>query len=142
MKEIVACLLYYPQPIFGAMRVLGIETSCDETAVAICEGDGERVRVVQNVVASQIETHRAFGGVVPEVAARMHVPVLPKLIEVVTGWKSDGLDGVAVTCGPGLATALRVGIETAKALAVSWKLPLIPVDPSKGTSMRISWRAP
>ncbi len=114
------------------MRVLGIETSCDETAVAIVEGDGERFAVVEDVVASQVEQHRAFGGVVPEVAARMHVPVLPKLIEAVTQWESDGIDGIAATCGPGLATALRVGIETAKALAAEWKLPLIPVDHIEG----------
>ncbi len=114
------------------MRILAIETSCDETAVAIVEGDGERFGVIENVVASQIEQHRLFGGVVPEVAARMHVPVLPKLLEALTSWEKDGIDGIAVTCGPGLATALRVGIETAKALAVSWKLPLIPVDHIEG----------
>jgi len=77
------------------MRILAIETSCDETAVAIVEGDGERFGVIENVVASQIEQHRLFGGVVPEVAARMHVPVLPKLLEALTSWEKDGIDGIA-----------------------------------------------
>lgn len=113
-------------------RVLAIETSCDETAIALVEGDGSTYTVVEHVVASQIEKHREFGGVVPEVAARMHVPVLPKMIEAATAWKADGIDAVAVTAGPGLSTALRVGVETAKALAVSWGVPLVPVDHMSG----------
>lgn len=114
------------------MKVLGIETSCDETAVSIVEYDGENFVVEENVVASQIKEHQKYGGVVPEVAARLHVPVLPKMVEAVTDFKKGDVDAVAVTAGPGLSTSLRVGIETAKALAVSWDVPLIPVDHIEG----------
>ena len=113
------------------MKVLSIETSCDETAVAIVGGD-DCFDVLEHAVASQISTHQKFGGVVPEVAARMHVPVLPKMLEAMTDWNRDDIDAVVVTAGPGLSTALRVGIESAKALAASWKVPLIPVDHMEG----------
>lgn len=114
------------------MKVLAIETSCDETAVAIVEGDGRSFSVTEHVVASQIAKHQEYGGVVPEVAARMHVPVLPKMLEAVTGWKKGDVDAVAVTAGPGLSTALRVGVESAKALAKAWDVPLVPVDHMEG----------
>lgn len=114
------------------MKILAIETSCDETALAIVEGDGVRFSVLEHVVSSQIEQHRVYGGVVPEVAARMHVPVLPVLLGAMTDWQRGDIDGIAVTTGPGLATALRVGVETAKALAVSWGVPLISVDHIEG----------
>jgi len=114
------------------MKVLAIETSCDETAVAIVTKKDDTFHVEKNIVASQIETHKKFGGVVPEVAARMHVPVIPHLIEEATNWQKEDIDAIAVTAGPGLATALRVGIETAKALASQWSLPLIPVNHIEG----------
>ncbi|PIR47707.1 tRNA (adenosine(37)-N6)-threonylcarbamoyltransferase complex transferase subunit TsaD [Candidatus Uhrbacteria bacterium CG10_big_fil_rev_8_21_14_0_10_50_16] len=114
------------------MKILSIETSCDETAVAIVEGDGTSFVVVENLVSSQIATHQQYGGVVPEVAARMHVPVLPLMIQALTQWKQGDFDAVAVTTGPGLATALRVGVETAKALAVTWGVSLVPVDHIEG----------
>src|SRR3989338_2355869 len=114
------------------MRILGIETSCDETAVAIVSYEGGRFTVEDHLVASQVKTHAKYGGVIPEVAARMHVPVLPDLLSKVTGWKGGAIDAVAVTAGPGLATSLRVGIETAKALAVTWSVPLVPVDHMEG----------
>ncbi|MEK7094803.1 MAG: tRNA (adenosine(37)-N6)-threonylcarbamoyltransferase complex transferase subunit TsaD [Patescibacteria group bacterium] len=114
------------------MRILAIETSCDETAVALISNDGGRFLVEESLVSSQIATHAKYGGVVPEVAARLHVKVLPRMIEVLTNWKSTGIDAVAVTAGPGLATSLRVGIETAKALTVSWGVPLVPVDHIEG----------
>src|SRR3954454_3270979 len=99
------------------MMVLAIETSCDETAAAVIE-DGRRVRA--DVVASQILVHAAYGGVVPEVASRQHlatvVPVVRGALEKAGAAFSD-LDGIAVTCGPGLVGALLVGVETAKALA-------------------------
>ncbi|HBU27973.1 TPA: tRNA (adenosine(37)-N6)-threonylcarbamoyltransferase complex transferase subunit TsaD [Candidatus Uhrbacteria bacterium] len=114
------------------MKILAIETSCDETAVALVEGDGSSFTVLENLVSSQISTHQQYGGVVPEVAARMHVPVLPPMIAALTGWKKGDIDAVAVTTGPGLSTALRVGVETAKALAVSWGIPLVPVDHIEG----------
>ena len=109
------------------MRVLGIETSCDETAAAVVE-DGRRI--VSEVIASQIEIHRRFGGVVPEIASRNHLmQILPVIHEALERAQLDlgGLDGVAVTCGPGLAGALLVGVQAAKALAWSTGLPLVGV---------------
>jgi len=110
------------------MLVLGIETSCDETAAAVVE-DGRRVRA--DVVASQILTHAPYGGVVPEVASRQHVativPVIRRAIADAGIGFSD-LDAVAVTCGPGLVGALLVGVETAKALAFSLGKPLVGVN--------------
>lgn len=114
------------------MRVLAIETSCDETSVALVRTGRDGFVVETCLVHTQVDTHAAFGGVVPEVAARLHVPVLPTLIRQATGWRKDGIDAIAVTTGPGLATALRVGIETAKALAFDWQLPLIPIDHIEG----------
>jgi N6-L-threonylcarbamoyladenine synthase len=108
--------------------VLGIETSCDETAAAVVE-DGRRVR--SDVVASQILVHAEFGGVVPEVASRQHVativPVIRRaLAEAGADW--GDLDGVAVTSGPGLVGALLVGVETAKALGYALDRPVIGVN--------------
>jgi tRNA N6-adenosine threonylcarbamoyltransferase len=110
------------------MLVLGVETSCDETAAAVVEG-GCRVRA--DVVASQILVHAEFGGVVPEVASRQHVativPVLRRaLADAQVGFAE--LDGIAVTCGPGLVGALLVGVETAKALAYALGKPLVGVN--------------
>src|SRR5436190_9220834 len=110
------------------MLVLGIETSCDETAAAVIE-DGRRVRA--DVVASQILVHAEYGGVVPEVASRQH---LATVVPVVRGALAQAgaafadLDGIAVTCGPGLVGALLVGVETAKALAYAIDRPLVGVN--------------
>lgn len=113
-------------------RVLGIETSCDETAAAVVE-DGRRI--LSNVVASQIPLHRRFGGVVPEVASRRHVeailPVITEAMEV-AGVGFDAIDGIAVTRGPGLVGSLLVGIAAAKALALAYGLPLIGVNHIEG----------
>jgi N6-L-threonylcarbamoyladenine synthase len=110
------------------MLVLGVETSCDETAAAVVE-DGRRVRA--DVVASQILVHAEFGGVVPEVASRQHVatiaPVLRRAVAD-AGITFEDLDGIAVTCGPGLVGALLVGVETAKALAYALGKPLVGVN--------------
>ncbi|HVZ74681.1 MAG TPA: tRNA (adenosine(37)-N6)-threonylcarbamoyltransferase complex transferase subunit TsaD [Polyangia bacterium] len=110
------------------MLVLGIETSCDETAASVVE-DGRRVR--SDVVASQILVHAEYGGVVPEVASRQHVatiaPVLRRAVAD-AGISFSDLDGVAVTCGPGLVGALLVGVETAKALAYALGKPLVGVN--------------
>ncbi len=98
------------------MLVLGIETSCDETAAAVVE-DGRRVRA--DVVASQILVHAPYGGVVPEVASRQHVATIVPVIQRTVADAGIGfgdLDAVAVTCGPGLVGALLVGVETAKSL--------------------------
>jgi len=108
--------------------ILGIETSCDETAVALVTQDGE---VLANVVASQAELHARYGGVVPEVASRRHLELAaPVLTEALEQGKAtlDDVEAVAVTYGPGLIGALLVGLSAAKALAWSRRLPLHPVD--------------
>ena len=110
------------------MLVLGIETSCDETAASVVE-DGRRVR--SDVVASQVLVHRPYGGVVPEVASRQHVativPVIRRAAED-AGIGLGDLDGIAVTAGPGLVGALLVGVETAKSLAYALGKPLVGVN--------------
>lgn len=116
------------------MKILAIETSCDETAAAIAHLSDGLISIDSSVVASQIDIHQAFGGVVPEVAAREHVKqILPVIDQALAQASlsrqkaSQELDGIAVTQGPGLLTSLLVGTETAKSLAIAWKLPLIPV---------------
>src|SRR6059036_1242488 len=108
--------------------ILGIETSCDETAAALVTDEGE---IRANVVASQAELHAKYGGVVPEVASRRHLelisPVVAEALEQ-AGGTLDDVDRVAVTQGPGLIGALLVGLAAAKALAWSRRLPLVPVD--------------
>lgn len=107
--------------------VAGIETSCDETAVALVE-DG--VRVVVNEVASQILVHAPFGGVVPEIASRQHTEIISELAgKVLDGTK---MDAVAVTCGPGLMGSLLVGVNFAKAFAYARGLPIVPVHHIEG----------
>ncbi|MFC0297506.1 tRNA (adenosine(37)-N6)-threonylcarbamoyltransferase complex transferase subunit TsaD [Geobacillus jurassicus] len=107
--------------------VLGIETSCDETAAAVVK-NGKKI--LSNVVASQMESHRRFGGVVPEIASRHHVEQITLVIEEAmrqSGVSFADLDAVAVTAGPGLVGALLVGVNAAKALAFAHGLPLIGV---------------
>jgi N6-L-threonylcarbamoyladenine synthase len=114
------------------VKVLGIETSCDETAAAVVE-DGRRA--LSDVVATQIELHRKWGGVVPELASRNHVmQVLPVVDEALAkaGVGPDALDGIAVTSGPGLVGALLVGVQVAKALSLSWEKPLVGVNHLEG----------
>jgi N6-L-threonylcarbamoyladenine synthase len=117
-------------PAPGARRrlILGIETSCDETAAALVTRDGE---LAASVVASQAELHARFGGVVPEVASRRHLELLTPVLREALGLANAGLEDVelvAVTAGPGLIGALLVGVSAAKALAWSRRLPLAPVD--------------
>jgi N6-L-threonylcarbamoyladenine synthase len=110
------------------MLVLGIETSCDETAAAVVE-DGRRVR--SDVVASQILVHAPYGGVVPEVASRQHLAtIVPTVRRALAdaGAALGDLDGIAVTCGPGLVGALLVGVETAKALGYALGKPVVGVN--------------
>jgi N6-L-threonylcarbamoyladenine synthase len=108
--------------------ILGIETSCDETAAALVTRDGE---LAASVVASQAELHARFGGVVPEVASRRHLELLTPVVREALGLADARLGDVelvAVTAGPGLIGALLVGVSAAKALAWSRRLPLAPVD--------------
>lgn len=107
--------------------ILGIETSCDETAAAVIKNGKE---ILSNVVASQIESHKRFGGVVPEIASRHHVEQVTIVIEEALSQANltmDEISGVAVTSGPGLVGALLVGVNAAKALAFAYQKPLIPV---------------
>ena len=114
------------------MKVLGIESSCDETAASVVE-DGRRV--LSDVVSSQIAIHRPYGGVVPELASRAHVvnvvPVIRSALET-AGVGLDGIDGIAVTRGPGLVGALLVGVQAGKAIAWARGLPLIGVNHLEG----------
>ena len=114
------------------LLILGIETSCDETAAAVVEG-GRFIR--SNVIASQIELHRQYGGVFPEMASREHIrailPVIQEaMAEAEVGW--EDLDGIAVTYGPGLAGSLLVGVNAAKGLALGRELPLVGVNHLEG----------
>ncbi|MGE3273619.1 MAG: tRNA (adenosine(37)-N6)-threonylcarbamoyltransferase complex transferase subunit TsaD [Vicinamibacterales bacterium] len=116
------------------MRVLGIETSCDETAAAVVETTGDATRpwrVASSVVASQIDVHREWGGVVPELASRQHVRDICGVVERTlsdagTGWA--GVDALAVTQGPGLIGSLLVGVSFAKAAAWALERPLVAVN--------------
>jgi N6-L-threonylcarbamoyladenine synthase len=104
------------------MAILGIETSCDETAAAVVTWDGE---IVSSVVASQDQLHARFGGVVPEIASRRHLELIAPVIEEVL---TDDVEAIAVTSRPGLIGALLVGVSAAKALAWARRLPLMPVN--------------
>ncbi len=112
--------------------ILGIETSCDETAAAVVTED---LRVLANVVSSQIAVHSRYGGVVPEIASRVHVseiiPVISKAMAE-AAVTADDLVAIAVTRGPGLIGSLLVGISAAKALALSWNKPLVGVNHLEG----------
>lgn len=114
------------------MIVLGIETTCDETAAAIVERDhAGRGRILSDIVLSQTDEHAAFGGVVPEIAARAHVEVLDLLIaQAMAEAQCDfaSLDGIAAAAGPGLIGGVIVGLTTAKAIAMVHKTPLIAVN--------------
>lgn len=115
----------------GGPLILGIETSCDETGVAVLEG----LEVKSSVLGSQIDAHARFGGVVPEVAARAHVEAIRPLVHVAlskAGVHSHELDAVAATKGPGLAGALMVGLSFAKAMAWSLNIPFVGVDHMEG----------
>jgi hypothetical protein len=108
------------------MKVLGIETSCDETAAAVVS-DGRTI--LSNAVWSQVATHHPYGGVVPELASRKHIEkIVPVVDEALAGIGSERLDGVAVTCGPGLVGSLLVGLSFAKAFAYAQSLPLVGVN--------------
>lgn len=113
-------------------RILGIETSCDETAAAVVE---DRAKVLSSVVASQIEAHREYGGVVPEIAARHHVEAIGPVVEQAlrdAGVSLDDIDAVAVTRGPGLIGSLLVGVCAAKAIAWQRELPLLAINHLEG----------
>lgn len=118
-------MVFQPENEAQDNYILAIETSCDETAVAVVKNGRE---VVSNLISSQIETHKAFGGVVPEVASRKHVEKITLMIEEAvadSGIDMDNLSAIAVTQGPGLVGALLVGVVAAKSLAMALDKPLI-----------------
>ena len=114
------------------VRILGIETSCDETAAAVVE---EGVEILSNVVASQADLHAQYGGVFPEMASRVHIETIHSVItRALTGAhvSLDDLSAVAVTRGPGLAGSLLVGLNAAKGLALARALPLMGINHLEG----------
>jgi N6-L-threonylcarbamoyladenine synthase len=119
--------------------VLGIETSCDETAAAVvARADDGRGRILSNVVLSQVDAHAVFGGVVPEIAARAHVETLDDVIRAAlseAGIALGGMDGIAATAGPGLIGGVLVGLTTAKALSYAMGKPLIAVNHLEGHAL-------
>lgn len=117
------------------MNILAFESSCDETSASVTQRNGEEFIVKSNIIASQIETHRLYGGVVPEIASRAHIEAISRItyeaLET-AGVTLDEIDLIAVTANPGLIGALLVGVNFAKALAVSRGIPLVAVDHIKG----------
>ena len=114
------------------MKILGIESSCDETAAAVVE-DGRRV--LSNVIASQVEEHKIYGGVVPEIASRRHTEAICGVVEKAlsdAGCTIEDIDAIAVTYAPGLIGALLVGVNYAKGLSYSTGIPLVPVHHLRG----------
>ena len=112
--------------------ILAIETSCDETSAAVVKNGRE---VLSNIISSQIDIHKRFGGVVPEVASRNHITAITNVVDealIVAGIKQEELTAVAVTYGAGLVGALLVGVSFAKAYAYALNIPLIKVSHIKG----------
>jgi N6-L-threonylcarbamoyladenine synthase len=131
----------------ASLTVLGIETSCDETAAAVVRLHADKVEVLSSVIASQIADHAPYGGVVPEIAARGHVESIDRIIgramrDAAIGY--DALDGVAATAGPGLVGGVMVGLSAGKAIALARGLPLMAVNHLEGhaLSARLTEDAP
>ena len=119
--------------------ILGIETSCDETAAAVIqEGNGVTPKILSNVVSSQVDVHKEFGGVVPELAARSHIEKINLIVErslKLSGKKLQEVDAVAVTAGPGLIVCLSVGLNFAKAISSSLNKPFIAINHLEGHAL-------
>lgn len=119
------------------MHILGIESSCDETSIAIVN---ENRKIVAHKLISQIDLHKAYGGVVPEIAARAHIDVIKPMIEEAlkeAGLKLSQIDGIAVTSGPGLIGGLIIGVMIAKGLSFALNIPLIGVNHLEGHALTI-----
>jgi N6-L-threonylcarbamoyladenine synthase len=117
------------------MNILGIETSCDDTAASIVHGEKNRVTILSRLISSQMKTLKQYGGVVPEVAARQHITNIMPTIDLAlrqAKMKPKNIDAIAVTAGPGLVTSLRVGVQTAKTLAYAWNKKLIGLNHIEG----------
>ena len=114
------------------MKILAIESSCDETAAAVVE-DGRKI--LSNIVDSQVETHALYGGVVPEIASRRHMEAVVRVTDCAlqtAGMQADEVDAVAATCAPGLIGALLVGANFGKSLAFALDKPFVPVHHIRG----------
>ena len=118
------------------MKIIGFESSCDETAVSVLEADEQgKLHILSNAIASQVDTHRLYGGVVPEIAGRAHIEAISALTRealVTADTRPEELSCVAVTTHPGLIGALLVAVNFAKSLAFANNIPLVPVDHIKG----------
>jgi len=127
----ISGVFFYSGRIF--MHILGIESSCDETAIALVEQTQGTFRVLKSALTSQVDLHALYGGVVPEVAAREHASHIFPLLESL-GILPDGseVDVIAVTAGPGLVPALRIGVELGKTLAYLWNKPIVAVNHLEG----------
>src|SRR5258706_9925643 len=124
------------------MLVLGIETSCDETAAAIVRNGRE---IVSSIIASQVETHKRYGGVVPEIASREHLDKIVPTVEeafIKANVTQDEIDGIAVTVGPGLIGSLLVGVSYAKAMAFALDKPLVGVNHIEGHIYSVCFENP
>jgi N6-L-threonylcarbamoyladenine synthase len=114
------------------MRILAIETSCDETAAAILEDQNFQPKILTNIVASQIKVHAETGGVIPNIAARLHVEAMPLVLEQATHDQKLSYGAVAVTVGPGLIGSLLVGVAAAKTIALAKKIPFYAINHLEG----------
>ncbi len=114
------------------MRILSLETSCDETAASIVEIKNGRPEIISNVVSSQMKIHAASGGVIPNLAARLHTENLPVVLDEVTEKQKLNYDAVAVTAGPGLVGCLLVGVAAAKIIAMAQNLPFYAINHLEG----------
>ncbi len=115
------------------MLILGIETSCDETAASLIEIKKRKVKILSNVVSSQIKIHQKYGGIVPEVAARKHLEsILYVIKKALKKIEKEKIDFLTVTTGPGLITSLLIGVEVAKTLAYAWQKPVVAINHLEG----------
>lgn len=142
MKPARYCTLRGSDGVIFFMLILGIESSCDETAAAVI-ADG--TRIISNVIHSQIATHQAYGGVVPEIASREHLEKIEGIVNEAlhrAGIKAQDLAGIAVTQGPGLIGALLVGINYAKGIAYAAKKPIVGVNHIEGHIYSVAFEFP
>ncbi|PIY93457.1 MAG: tRNA (adenosine(37)-N6)-threonylcarbamoyltransferase complex transferase subunit TsaD [Candidatus Magasanikbacteria bacterium CG_4_10_14_0_8_um_filter_32_14] len=113
------------------MKILGIESSCDDTSISLIEITDNKIKILAEKTASQIDVHKKYGGVVPEIAGRKHAEVITPLVdEIMANFAKPNT--IAVTAGPGLITGLLVGVETAKSLSYLWNVPLVAINHIEG----------
>lgn len=112
----------------SSTRILGIESSCDESAIALLEIENKKIKILKNIISSQINIHKKYGGIVPEVAARAHCENFFLILEKANINIKKDIDLIAVTYGPGLITSLIIGVELAKTLSYIYKKSLIPIN--------------